>query len=154
VFPESNCAMLAMLIGCRLRRGELLALRVDFIQSREGHWVISDLLGKSGHIGTVPIPAWVKTATDEWKNAAGITEGALFDPLTRPDASGELEWRRKCFGGLFWRPPRAGMEKLTPHHLRRSCATLCHRKSSSCSETFRSRERSVTSGASRNCAYQ
>jgi integrase len=41
--------MLAMLIGCGLRRGELLALRIDSIQLREDRWVIADLLGKAGH---------------------------------------------------------------------------------------------------------
>ena len=41
---KRNYAMLAMLIGCGLRRGELLALRVDSIQLREEHWVIADLL--------------------------------------------------------------------------------------------------------------
>src|SRR5689334_22288250 len=54
-----NYAILALLIGCGLRRGELLSLRVDSIQSREERWVIADLLGKAGHIRTVPIPAWV-----------------------------------------------------------------------------------------------
>ena len=39
-------AMIAMLVGCGLRRGELLALRVDSIQSREEHWVIADLLAQ------------------------------------------------------------------------------------------------------------
>jgi integrase len=52
-----NYAILAMLIGCGLRRGELLALRVDSIQSREERWVVADLLGKAGHVRTVPIPA-------------------------------------------------------------------------------------------------
>src|SRR5437879_541704 len=59
-------AMIAMLIGCGLRRGELLALRVDSIQSREEHAVIADLLGTAGHIRTVPIPSSVKVAIDEW----------------------------------------------------------------------------------------
>jgi len=67
--------MIAMLIGCGLRRGELLALRVDSIQVREDHWVIADLLRKAGHIRTVPIPAWVKTAVDAWREADHITEG-------------------------------------------------------------------------------
>jgi len=49
--------MLAMLTRCGLRRGELLALRVESIQLREEHWVIADLLGKAGHIRTVPVPA-------------------------------------------------------------------------------------------------
>jgi integrase len=35
--------MVAMLIGCGLRRAELLALRVESIQQRKEHWVIADL---------------------------------------------------------------------------------------------------------------
>ena len=62
-------------IGCGLRRGELLALRVDSIQMREEHWVIADLLGKAGHIHTVPIPGWVKAAVDEWKDARHVSQG-------------------------------------------------------------------------------
>jgi integrase len=47
----------AMLIGCGLglRRAELLALRLGSIQQREEHWVIADLVGKAGHVRTVPI---------------------------------------------------------------------------------------------------
>src|SRR6202171_6020464 len=43
---KRDYATIAMPIGCGLRRGELLALRVDSIQSREEHSVIADLLGK------------------------------------------------------------------------------------------------------------
>jgi len=75
--------MLAMLIGCALRRGELLALHTDSIQLREEHWVIADLLGKAGHIRTVPVPGWVKKAIDEWKEASGVTEGVLFRSIHR-----------------------------------------------------------------------
>jgi integrase len=32
--------MFAMLIGCGLRRAELLGLRIDSIQLREKHWVM------------------------------------------------------------------------------------------------------------------
>jgi integrase len=49
-------AMVAMLIGCGLRRAELLALRLESIQQREEHWVIADLVGKASHVRTVPIP--------------------------------------------------------------------------------------------------
>src|SRR6516165_11062310 len=45
---KRDYAMIAMLIGCGLRRGELLALRIDCIQSREEHWVIADLLARPG----------------------------------------------------------------------------------------------------------
>ena len=40
---KRNHAILAMLIGCGLRRGELLSLAMDSIQVREEHWVIADL---------------------------------------------------------------------------------------------------------------
>ena len=51
---KRNYAILAKLIGWGLRRGELLALRIDAIQLREEHWVIADLLGRAGRIRTVP----------------------------------------------------------------------------------------------------
>jgi hypothetical protein len=72
-----------MLIGCGLRRGELLALRVESIQSREERWVIADLLGKAGHIRTVPIPPWVKTGVEKWMEASEITDGTLFRSIDK-----------------------------------------------------------------------
>ena len=36
------------------------------------------LVARAGHVRTVPIPAWVKNAIDEWTVAAGITHGVLF----------------------------------------------------------------------------
>jgi hypothetical protein len=112
--------MIATLIGCGLRRGELLALRVDSIQLREEHWVIADLLGKAGHIRTVPIPSWVKLAVDEWKEAAHIAEGALFRSINKP---GRV-WGTGMTPKVLWEVVRAaathaGIEKLAPHDLRR-----------------------------------
>src|SRR6266478_3737478 len=64
-------AILALLIGCGLRRAELVALRVEDLQIREDHLVIADLGGKGKHIRTVPVPSWAKTAVDEWIAASG-----------------------------------------------------------------------------------
>jgi site-specific recombinase XerC len=75
---KRNCAMLALLVGCGLRRGELLALNVRSIEIREEHWVVADLHGKAGHIRTIPIPMRVKAAINEWTAVSGITEGCLF----------------------------------------------------------------------------
>ena len=55
--PESlrgkhDRAMLAVLLRCGLRRGELLALTMEDVQLREEHWVIADLDGKAGHVRT------------------------------------------------------------------------------------------------------
>lgn len=75
--------MLAMLIGCGPRCGELLALRVEMIQLREEYWVAADLLGKAGQIRTILIPGWVKPAVGVWKDASGITEGKLFRSINK-----------------------------------------------------------------------
>jgi integrase len=74
--------MIAMLIGCGLRRAELLALRLESIQQREAHWVVADLVGKAGHVRTVPMPAWVKTSVDAWTAAAAITNGPVFRAIS------------------------------------------------------------------------
>lgn len=42
-------AMLALLLGCGLRRSELVDLKSDQIQRREDLWVIVDLIGKGRH---------------------------------------------------------------------------------------------------------
>ncbi len=75
---KRDYAMLAMLFGCGLRRSELVGLELADVQMRQGHWAIVDLIGKGGHIRTVPIPAWVKAALDEWAAQAGITQGRIF----------------------------------------------------------------------------
>jgi integrase len=124
---KRNYAILGMLIGCGLRRGELLGLHAESIQLREEHWVIADLLGKAGHVRTVPIPAWVKEAIDAWKQASGVTEGALFRSINK---AGRV-WGSGMTPKVLWEvvreaATRAGIEKLAPHDLRRTCARLCH----------------------------
>src|ERR1700738_4624009 len=49
-----NRALLSLLIGCGLRRGEVTTLRLEDLQLREGPWVIADLRGEGGHIRTIP----------------------------------------------------------------------------------------------------
>ena len=75
--------MLAMLIGCGLRRAELLDLTIQSIRLRVEHWVIADLVGKGGHVRTVPIPVWVKRAVDAWTEAAQIREGRVFRSINK-----------------------------------------------------------------------
>lgn len=120
-------AMVAMLIGCGLRRAELLALRLESIQQREEHWVIADLVGKAGHVRTVPIPGWVKTAVDAWTAAAAITHGAVFRAINK---AGRI-WGDGMSPKVLWdvvraAAARADIDKLAPHDLRRTCARLCH----------------------------
>jgi site-specific recombinase XerC len=76
-------AILALLVGCGLRRAELVGLGLEDFQVREEHWVIADLIGKGKHIRTVPAPVWTKRSVDEWIDAAKISTGALFRRVGR-----------------------------------------------------------------------
>ncbi len=73
-------ALLALLLACGLRRHEAVALTLDHLQQREEHWAIVDLVGKGGHIRTVPVPDWVRSELDDWLAAAAIDRGKLVPP--------------------------------------------------------------------------
>jgi integrase len=120
-------AILAILLGCGLRRRELADLEFTHLQRRDEHWAIVDLVGKGGHIRTVPVPDWVKAAVDLWVVTAGISAGRLFRCVCRAG---------KCWGvgvteRVIWHvvkdyAKKIGLSQVAPHDLRRSCAKLCH----------------------------
>jgi site-specific recombinase XerD len=120
-------AMLALMLGCGLRRGEVASLRIDHLQQREEHWVIADLVGKSAHIRTVPVPDWVKSAVDAWACSAPVTEGKLFRCVSRKGSV----WGDGITEKVIWHVVKtaaavAGIARLSPHDCRRTCARLCH----------------------------
>ncbi len=124
---KRDYAMLAMLFGCGFRRSELVGLQINEIQMRQGHWAVVDLIGKGGHIRTVPIPGWVKSALDQWMLAARITEGKIFRAVAR---TGKV-WGNGISQNVVWYVvrtccERVGLEHIAPHDLRRTCAKLCH----------------------------
>jgi len=124
---KRDYAMLALLFGCGFRRSELVGLELDEIQMRQGHWAVVDLIGKGGHIRTVPIPEWVKAALDQWTVAAGVTEGRIFRAVAR---LGKV-WGKGISQNVVWYVvktccERVGLEHIAPHDLRRTCAKLCH----------------------------
>lgn len=120
-------AILAILLGCGLRRRELIELTTQHFQMREDHWAIVDLIGKGGHVRTVPVPSWVKKTIDDWLEAAGITLGRVFRCVCRTGAI----WGEEVTEKVVWHVVKeyaalAGISNLAPHDLRRSCARLCH----------------------------
>src|SRR5262249_41469326 len=76
-------AILAVLLGCGLRRSEVAALTVGHVQLRDGRWCIVDLRGKHGRVRTVPMPTWVKVAIDAWTVDAGVADGQVFRSVNR-----------------------------------------------------------------------
>jgi len=120
-------AILALLLGCGLRRRELTELTLGHLQRREDHWAIVDLIGKGGHVRTVPVPEWVKRTIDEWLKTANIVDGRMFRCVCRTGSTWGNEMTEKVVlhvvkhhAGII------GVSKLAPHDLRRSCARLCH----------------------------
>jgi site-specific recombinase XerC len=82
---KRDYAMLAMLFGYGFRGSKLVGLELGEIQIRQGHWAVVDLIGKGGHIRTVPIPEWVKASLDQWTRAAGAREGGKDISCSRQD---------------------------------------------------------------------
>ncbi len=122
-------AILALLLGCGLRRAELLRIDIEDLQQREGRWVLPDMEGKGNRIRTVTVPAGVKTRIDAWLAAAGIEEDRLFRPVNRSGAIAGDEIRdEKAVWRLVMRYAAATeLGKLAPHDLRRTCAKLCRK---------------------------
>ena len=112
----------------RQRRGAYaVSICVEYLKGREEHWVIADLVGKGRHVRTVPMPAWVKNAVDEWTSAAEISEGIIFRRISK---EGKV-WGPGITSKAIWHvvksaAKRGGLTNLAPHDLRRTCARLCH----------------------------
>ena len=73
-------AILAVLLGCGLRRSEVAALTFNHLQQRDGRWCIVDLVGKHGRVRTAPVPTWVRVAIDAWVSPAGMLDGMFSGP--------------------------------------------------------------------------
>jgi integrase len=119
-------AILAVLIGCGLRRSEVAALMFTHIQQRDDRWCIVDLVGKHGRVRTVPMPTWVKTAIETWASAVGLANGRVFRPVHRGDrVQGESMTEKIVWQMLKQYAEAAGVVGIAPHDLRRTCAKLC-----------------------------
>src|SRR3954453_20879028 len=119
-------AILAVLLGCGLRRSEVAALTMGHIQQRDGRWCIVDLVGKHGRVRTVPMPTWVKVAIDAWTSAVGIDDGHIFRPVNRGGQVQAVALSEKVVWQLLQGyAATAGVPGIAPHDLRRTCAKMC-----------------------------
>ena len=119
-----NRAILATLLGCGIRRNELVNLSSAQLQLRDGRWVIADLVGKRNKTRTVTVPLWVKQCIDAYLAATQIRSGHLFQAICkggriqRDYISSETVYEVvKKYGRL------CGFS-ITPHDLRRTYAKL------------------------------
>ena len=125
---KRDYVIIALLVGCALRRKELASLSVEDIQLRDGRWVIIDLVGKGGRVRTVAVPIWVKQGIDAWMAAAKIEKGRLLRPLSK---SGKIlaeelgDWA--IWSVVEQSAKQIGIEHFGAHDLRRTCAKLCRK---------------------------
>ena len=125
---KRDYVIIALLVGCALRRRELATLNTEDIQLREGRWVIIDLRGKGGRIRTVAVPIWIKQAIETWITAASIDKGRLLHPLSK---SGKIvgdelgDWA--IWSIVEQSSKQIGVEHFGAHDLRRTCAKLCRK---------------------------
>jgi integrase len=120
-------AIVGLLLGCGLRRSEVVGLMLNQLQTREGRWVIVDLIGKGRRLRTVPVPTWSKQLLDAWLSHSGVSEGRAFRRVSKLGKRQEAGVTANVVWYAAKRCARqAGIANLTPHDLRRTCARLCH----------------------------
>ena len=116
-------ALLALMLACGLRRHEAVALTLDHLQQREEHWAIVDLLGKGGHVRTVPVPDWVRNQLGQWLAVAAIDRGRLFRRVSKAGTTWGEGMTEKAVWHIVKEAARCvGVPKLAPHDLRRYAA--------------------------------
>lgn len=120
-------AILAVMLGCGLRRDEVASLTVDHIQQRDARWVILNLQGKHNRVRTIGMAPWVKRLIDEWTTAAGITDGLLFRRIRRGGHIAGDSMTAQAIWDVVQLYKPAGVKKLAPHDLRRTYAKLARK---------------------------
>ena len=124
---KRDYVILALLVGCALRRQELASLDVETIQLREGRWVLADLEGKGRRIRTVAVPVWVKHGINAWMTAAAIEEGPLLRSIAKGGKVGRSLSDWAAWSVVEHSAKQIGIERFGAHDLRRTCAKLCRK---------------------------
>ncbi len=126
---KRDAALLAVLLGCGLRRAEASVLTWDKYQmlgDAPGRMILRDIEGKGARVRTVPVPEWARVEIDAWREALGSSEGRLlrsFDgggTLKGPLSPTGIMNRIQHYSKLLGKP-------LSPHDLRRTLAQLMRR---------------------------
>lgn len=121
-------AILAVLLGCGLRRQEVASLTFGHVQQRDARWVIVDLVGKRNKVRTVPMPSWAKALIDRWMQAAGIHQGRLFRPVNKADKMrGDSLTGQALYNAVVRYVATLKLGDVAPHDLRRTFAKLAYK---------------------------
>lgn len=131
--------VIALLLGCGLRRAEAADLLLEQIEERLGNWLIVNLQGKGNKTRSIHLSPWVVGALVDWKNASGLAHGKVLCPVNKADRlsgpMGETEAGRFS-GGMtsqaVYNVVKAlakaiDIPDLGPHSLRRTWARRAYK---------------------------
>jgi hypothetical protein len=93
-----------------------VAVKIENFQVSEDHWVLADLVGKGGHMRTVLVPGWVKSAVDVWIASANLRSGVFFRSVSK---AGKV-WGGGFTAKVIWSIVRKAARRLW---LRHSCTS-------------------------------
>lgn len=125
---QRDRALLAVLIGCGLRRAEAASLTFEHIQMRDARWVLVDLIGKRDKVRSVPMPNWTKAAIDAWGGAARIENGLVFRAVNKGDrVVGDGITPQAIRNIVADYAERLKHTGVAPHDLRRTFAKLAYK---------------------------
>lgn len=122
---KRDLAVLALMIGCGLRREEVSMLEWELHLVRINNRLhILNLLGKHDRTRTIRIPVWVERILNDWQEASGLTTGYVVRSFTPQGAlNGSLSdsgvWLIVDAYAI-----KLGQGHLAPHDLRRTFAKL------------------------------
>lgn len=121
-------ALLAVLIGCGLRRAEAAALSFEHVRQRDGRWVLVDVVGKRDKVRSAPMPGWAKVAIDAWSEASGVREGRVFRAVNKGDwVVGGWVTAQAIYNTIVGYAEELEKKGVAPHDLRRTFAKLAHK---------------------------
>lgn len=129
-FERRDRAVIALLLGCALRRTEAVTLQWRDIKQRGGR-VVMVVLGKGNKTREVVVPEWAYQILMEWGDIIAKQDGEVQGFVLRSvNQRGEIG--KELSTNAIWlivryRAERIGIGPLAPHDLRRTFSQLARR---------------------------
>lgn len=74
--------ILALLLGCGLRRSEISGLAIDQFVTRTTATYLVDVLGKGNRLRTIAVPGWAIPVIQTWVDASALLGGPMIRSFT------------------------------------------------------------------------
>ena len=117
-----DAALLGVLFGCGPRRSEVVTIDIEKINFADRSVKV---IGKGDKERELELPPRSIELVGTWLEEAGLTQGALFRPINKwgSIALGKRLTPRGVYDIVTRRMKEAGLDKASPHDLRRSFLT-------------------------------